>query len=49
MKEIKHHQKQFRRDTGTPSGYKDSIVEDAFAFAGKDTSESREKYYLKDL
>ena len=49
MLTIKHHQKQFRRDPGAPNGYNAAIIEDAFAFAGKDISESKGKYYLKEL
>ena len=49
MLTTKRHQKQFRRDTGTPNGYNVGIIEDAFAFAGKDISETRKQFYLKDL
>ena len=45
----RHQQKQFRRDLGAPGGYRYSIVEDAFAFAGKDISETRQKCYLREL
>ena len=41
----RHYKKQFRRDTGSAKGYKTSIVEDAFSFAGQDISESRQKQY----
>ena len=49
QKDNDHYKKQFRRDTGAAKGYKDSIIEDAFKFAGKDISESRPKYYLNNL
>ena len=46
---IKRHQKQFRRDPGSPKGYNKSIIEDAFMFSGKDVSPQREKFYLSFL
>lgn len=45
----RHYKFQFRRDTGSAKGYKDSIVEDAFTFTGHDISASRLKYYLQSI